>query len=43
MTRERQRRTATNLIRDAIEAGLIKTADPDSTSLRFSEYIPAWA
>ena len=40
---ERQRRTATNLIRDAIDAGLIKSADPDSTSLRFSEYVPAWA
>lgn len=40
---ERQRKNASNLIRDAIEAGLIKSADPDSTSLRFSEYIPAWA
>jgi ATP-dependent DNA helicase RecG len=40
---ERQRRTATSLIRDAIDAGLIKPADPDSASLRFSEYIPAWA
>lgn len=40
---ERQRKNATNLIRDAIAAGLIKPADPDSTSLRFSEYIPAWA
>lgn len=31
------------LIQEAVDKGLIKSADPHSTSKRFAEYIPAWA
>ncbi len=31
------------IIRHAIDAGLIKLADPDVTSPRYRSYIPFWA
>jgi ATP-dependent DNA helicase RecG len=30
-------------IRDSVEAGKIKLADPDQASLRYRSYIPFWA
>ena len=35
--------TATRIIADAIEAGLVKSDDPDSRSKRYARYIPFWA
>ena len=35
--------TATRIISDAIEAGLVKSDDPDSRSKRYARYIPFWA
>ncbi len=40
---ERQRSMVSVLIREATEKKLIKQADPESTSQKFAEYIPAWA
>lgn len=34
---------ASNIISDTIEAGLIKSADPNNKSKRYSYYIPFWA
>ena len=30
-------------IRDALDAGKIKLADPEQTSLRYRHYVPFWA
>jgi predicted HTH transcriptional regulator len=40
---EKQRSMVSVLILAAIEQGLIKPADPASTSRKFAEYIPFWA
>ncbi len=34
---------ASRVIRDAVDAGMIKLDDPDSTSRRYSRYVPYWA
>lgn len=34
---------ASRVIREAIEAGLIKLEDPESTSKRYAKYVPFWA
>lgn len=40
---DRHRSMVSVLIQDAVEAGLIKPADPTNTSKKFARYIPAWA
>ncbi len=40
---ERQRPQVSKLIREAIERGIIKDKNPESTSTKFAEYIPIWA
>lgn len=40
---DKQRRTVTSLIQTALERNLIKSADPDSSSRKFAEYLPHWA
>lgn len=35
--------TASNIIRDTLDAGLVKPADPASTSRRYASYVPFWA
>ncbi len=40
---ERQRSMVSVLIREALEKKLIKQADPESTSHKYAEYVPAWA
>lgn len=42
MMPEKQRSMVSVLIQEAIEAGLIKPADPDNRSLKFTEYLPYW-
>src|SRR6185503_17534642 len=39
---EKQRSMVSVLIQEAIDKGMIKNADPESTSRKFAEYIPAW-
>lgn len=38
-----QNSTASRIIRDTVERGLIKPADPKSGSRRYTEYLPFWA
>ncbi len=38
-----QNSTASRILRDALERGLIKPADPESGSRRYTEYLPFWA
>jgi len=38
-----QNSTASRIIRDALERGLIRPADPNSGSRRYTEYLPFWA
>jgi ATP-dependent DNA helicase RecG len=40
---EKQRAMVSALIKETLNEGLIKRSDPESTSLKFSEYIPYWA
>ncbi len=40
---ERNSATASRIIRDTLEARLIKEEDPESTSRKFAKYIPFWA
>ncbi len=40
---ESRRSKVTVLIRQALDRGLIKPADPESTSRTYAEYVPAWA
>ena len=40
---EKQRSLVSILIKEAVEAGLIKRADPENTSSKFAEYVPYWA
>jgi ATP-dependent DNA helicase RecG len=40
---ESRAEVASRIISDTIEAGLIKPADPDSRSKKFSRYVPYWA
>lgn len=35
--------TASRIIRDALDAGVIKLDDPESTSKRYAKYVPFWA
>ena len=39
----RHRSQISTLIRDATDAGLLKPRDPENRSLKFTEYVPAWA
>jgi ATP-dependent DNA helicase RecG len=38
-----QNSTASRIIRDTLERGLIRSADPNSGSRRYTEYLPYWA
>lgn len=40
---EKQRSMVSVIIQEAIDKGLIKSADPQNKSRKFAEYIPAWA
>ena len=40
---ERNSATASRIIRDALDAGLIKEEDPESASRKYAKYIPYWA
>jgi ATP-dependent DNA helicase RecG len=40
---ERQSSMISVLIREAVDSGLIKQADPENRSLKFAKYIPSWA
>jgi predicted HTH transcriptional regulator len=40
---EKQRSVVSLLIQEAVDRGLIKTADPSNKSKKFAEYVPAWA
>jgi len=40
---EKQRAMVSALIKETLNARLIKRSDPESTSLKFSEYVPHWA
>lgn len=40
---EKQRSMISRLIQEAVDAGLIAPANPENTSKRHTEYVPAWA
>ncbi len=40
---EKKTESVSRAIRDASEAGKIKLADPEQTSLRYRHYLPFWA
>lgn len=40
---EKKSESVSRTIRDAVEAGRIKVADPEQTSLRYRKYVPFWA
>lgn len=40
---ERKAEAVSRVIRDTLEAGIIKLADPNQTSLRYRRYTPHWA
>ncbi len=40
---EKKTESASRAIRDAVNAGKIKLADPEQTSLRYRDYVPFWA
>lgn len=40
---EKKSESASRAIRDAMDAGKIKLADPEQTSLRYRHYVPFWA
>lgn len=40
---EKNASTASRIIKDALDAGVIKYDDPDSKSRRFVKYVPSWA
>lgn len=40
---EKQRFMVSALIQEALDTGVIKAADPENKSRKFSEYIPSWA
>jgi ATP-dependent DNA helicase RecG len=40
---EKKSEAVSRTIRDAVEAGKIKVADPEQTSLRYRKYVPFWA
>ena len=40
---EKQRAMVSALIKETLNERLIKRSDPESTSLKFSEYVPYWA
>ena len=40
---EKQRSMVSLLIQEAIDKNLIKAADPENTSKKFTEYVPIWA
>ena len=40
---EKQRSMVSTLIQEAIDRKLIKAADPENKSRKFSEYVPMWA
>lgn len=40
---EKKTESASRAIRDTVEAGKIKLADPEQTSLRYRHYTPFWA
>jgi len=40
---EKKAESVSRAIRDTVEAGKIKLADPEQTSLRYRHYVPFWA
>ena len=40
---EKKTESVSRAIRDAVDAGKIKLADPAQTSLRYRNYVPFWA
>jgi ATP-dependent DNA helicase RecG len=40
---EKQRPMVSLLIQEALKAALIKKADPESESKKYTEYLPSWA
>ena len=40
---EKKTESVSRAIRDAVDAGKIKLADPEQTSLRYRDYVPFWA
>jgi len=40
---EKNRSMVSTLIQQALEKNLIKAADPENTSRKFTEYVPIWA
>jgi len=40
---EKQRSMVSALIQEALDGKLIKAADPENKSRKFSEYVPIWA
>lgn len=40
---EKQRSMVSRLILEAVDKGIIAAANPESTSKKFTEYLPAWA
>jgi len=39
---EKKTESVSRAIRDAVDAGKIKLADPEQTSLRYRNYVPFW-
>lgn len=40
---EKKTESVSRAIRDAVDAGKVKLADPEQTSLRYRNYVPFWA
>lgn len=40
---EKKTESVSRAIRDAVDAGKVKLADPEQTSLRYLNYVPFWA
>jgi hypothetical protein len=40
---EKQRSMVSRLIQEAVDARIIAPANPESTSKKFTEYLPSWA
>ena len=40
---EAKSETASRIIRDTVSAGLVKLEEPESSSKRYTKYLPYWA
>jgi len=40
---EEKAETVSRIIRDSMQAGLVKLDNPESTSKRYARYLPFWA